>query len=102
MTAGYGLAGAPSSGMIHAVAPGVYREVTAGGMSVVARPTKGRLSGLSGLTRKCHGPFLGGGAAATPPCYPTGQKVRSNPHSNLRPNSLTYSWTKQVRERMEL
>jgi hypothetical protein len=38
----------------------------------VARPTKGRLSGLSGLTRKCHGPFLGGGAAATPPRYPTG------------------------------
>ena len=31
MTAGYGLAGAPSSGMFHAVAPGVYREVTAGG-----------------------------------------------------------------------
>lgn len=30
MTAGYGLAGTPSSGMSHAVAPGVYREVTAG------------------------------------------------------------------------
>jgi hypothetical protein len=30
MTAGYGLAGAPSSGMIHTVAPGEYREVTAG------------------------------------------------------------------------
>jgi hypothetical protein len=30
MTAGYDLAGAPSSGMIHTVVPGVYREVTAG------------------------------------------------------------------------
>jgi hypothetical protein len=29
MTAGYGLAGAPSSGIIHVVAPGVYREVVA-------------------------------------------------------------------------
>ena len=27
MTAGYGLAGAPSSGVIHMVAPSVYREV---------------------------------------------------------------------------
>ncbi len=27
MTAGYGLAGAPSSGVIHIVAPSVYREV---------------------------------------------------------------------------
>jgi len=71
MTAGYGLAGAPSSGVIHAAAPGVYREVAAV-VSVAARPTKGRLSGLSGLTRKCHGPFLGGGGPAMAPCYPTG------------------------------
>ena len=36
-----------------------------------ARPTKGRLSGLSGLTGNCHGPFLGGWGAAMPPGYPT-------------------------------
>lgn len=41
MTAGIVLAGAPSSGSIHAVAPGVYREVAAV-VSVAARPTKGR------------------------------------------------------------
>jgi len=29
------------------------------------------MSGLSGLTRKCHGPFLGGWGAAMPPGYPT-------------------------------
>jgi hypothetical protein len=31
----------------------------------------GLLGGLSGLTRKCHGPFLGGWGAAMPPGYPT-------------------------------
>jgi transposase-like protein len=35
-----------------------------------------RLRGLSGLTPKCHGPFLGEGAAATPPPYPT----KGQPH----------------------
>ena len=34
-------------------------------------PVLVRLSGLSGLTRECHGPFLGGRAAATPPCCAT-------------------------------
>jgi len=32
MTAGYGLAGAPPSGAIHAVAPSAYREVAARGV----------------------------------------------------------------------
>ena len=70
MTAGYGLAGAPSSGVIHAVAPGVCREVAAR-VFAVARPTKGRLSGSSRMTRKCQVRFLGGWGAAMPPGYPT-------------------------------
>jgi hypothetical protein len=31
----------------------------------------GRLSGLSGLTGNCHGPFLGGWGPAMAPGYPT-------------------------------
>ena len=35
----------------------------------------GRLKGLSCMKGNCHVQFLGGGAAATPPCYPAGGRV---------------------------
>jgi hypothetical protein len=76
MTAGYGLAGAPSSvTKVHIVAPSVYREVVAEvGLSQRVLPG-GLSSGLSGLTRKCHGPFLGGWGAVMPPGYPTSLRL---------------------------
>ena len=73
MTAGYGLAGAPSSGVIHVVAPGVYREVAARQYSLLQRVLpRGVSSGSSRMTRKCHVRFLGGRGAVMPPGYPTG------------------------------
>jgi hypothetical protein len=71
MTAGIVLAGAPSSGAVHTVAPSVYREVVTGSSTVAARPTIGRLSGLSCVRGDSHAQFLGGRGPAMAPCYPT-------------------------------
>jgi len=68
--------------------PNCHRQVHSQRLSVVKpRPVKGREFGLSGLTRKCHEPFLGGLGTATCPGYPAsretpssrGEKVRSAP-----------------------
>jgi hypothetical protein len=53
-----------------AVAPSGYREVAQAVQLIAAGPTRGPLSGLSGLTGSCHGPFLGGGGASNGPLLP--------------------------------
>ncbi len=78
MTAGIVLAGALScaaktstySLAQRKVAPSAYREVVID-VLITAGSTRGPLSGLSRMTRKCHVRFLGGWGPAMAPGYPT-------------------------------
>ena len=70
MTAGYGLAGAPSSGAIHVVAPGVYREVVAGSIACCSASYQGAFERLERSDGKLSRAVLrgrGGGNAALLP-----------------------------------
>jgi hypothetical protein len=70
MTAGYGLAGAPSSGMFHAVAPGVYREATAGGNVCCSASYQGAVERLERSDAKVSRAVLRGLGASTGPRLP--------------------------------
>ncbi len=72
MTAGYGLAGAPSSGIIHMVAPSVYREVAMGFRAGRSGFYQGAFEWLERSDAKVSRAVLRGGVAATPLPYPTG------------------------------
>jgi len=70
MTAGYGLAGAPSSGAIHAVAPGVYREVTAGDNACCSASYQGAFERLERSDAKVSRAVLRGPGASNGPWLP--------------------------------
>lgn len=70
MTAGYGLAGAPSSGAIHAVAPGVYREVTAGDNACWSASYQGAFERLERSDAKVSRAVLRGPGASNGPWLP--------------------------------
>ena len=70
MTAGIVLAGAPSSGAVHAVAPSVYREVVTGSNACRSASYHGAFERLEPDDGKLSSPVLrgrGGGNAALLP-----------------------------------
>jgi hypothetical protein len=52
-------------------------------MSVVARPTKGRLSGLSRMTGNCQVRFLGGGGGSDASLLPDRPRHSTDKWSNI-------------------
>jgi hypothetical protein len=70
MTAGYGLAGAPSSGMIHAAAQGVYREVTAGDNVYCSASYQGAFERLERSDAKVSRAVLRGPGGSNAPWLP--------------------------------
>jgi hypothetical protein len=58
----------------------VYREVVADSLDchsgscqwAFERLERSDAKYILSSTKECHGPFLGGGEAVMPPCYPTG------------------------------
>ena len=63
------------------VAASAYREGVTRFTRRTASPREGRLRGLSRVKGNFHARFLGGGAAATPPCYPAGDSRLPPRHS---------------------
>lgn len=70
MTAGYGLAGALSSGMTHAVAPDVYREVTAGDTVCCSASYQGAFERLEWSDAKVSQVVLRGSGGSNAPLLP--------------------------------
>jgi hypothetical protein len=72
MTAGFGLAGAPSSATnVHIVAPSVYREATAEVRTVIAGSTKGPFERLERSDAKVSRAVPRGPGGSNAPGYPT-------------------------------
>jgi hypothetical protein len=80
MTAGIVLAGAPSSGVIHAVAPSVYREVATGFSTCCSGSYQGAFERLEPDDAKVSSPVPRGPGGSNAPWLPDQQK-------SLRPDS---------------
>ena len=70
MTAGCGLAGAPSSGAVHAVAPSVYREVVTGSSTCHSASYHGAFERLELCEGKLSCTVLRGQGASNGPLLP--------------------------------